>query len=134
MVAQELEPLIAMARAAAGQRQNMSKRAFEQIAVLEAITDGLFQRACSDAALAGRRGSWRVGGRRRRAGAFVWLRRRFLSVWLGVRFGRALHRTIVNSRLQRTENGQRHTSHARSPSCTEKKMIWARPTMFSNGT
>ena len=47
---------------------------------------------------------------------------------------RAPHRTIVNSRLQRTDQGQRQTSQARSPSGTEKKMICARPTMFSNGT
>src|SRR6185295_5144258 len=43
------------------------------------------------------------------------------------------HRTIVNSLVQRTTHGQRHTFHAASPS-TEKKMISARPTMLSNGT
>src|SRR4029079_7902013 len=46
----------------------------------------------------------------------------------------AAHRTIVNSRSQRTTQGQRHTFHAGSPSPTEKKMISARPTMLSIGT
>ena len=49
-------------------------------------------------------------------------------------FGLRLICTIVNSRLQRTDHGQRHTSQARSPSPIEKKMICARPTMFSSGT
>ena len=44
------------------------------------------------------------------------------------------HRTIENSRSQRTTHGQRHTFHAASPSPTEKKMISARPTMLSIGT
>ena len=48
-------------------------------------------------------------------------------------FRLAAHRTIVNSLDQRTTHGQRHTFHAASPS-TEKKMISARPMIFSNGT
>jgi hypothetical protein len=46
----------------------------------------------------------------------------------------ATHRTIVNRRLQRSDPGQRHTCQACVPSPTEKKMISARPMMFSNGT
>src|SRR5262245_31989008 len=46
----------------------------------------------------------------------------------------ARYRTIVNSRLQRTVHGQRQNCQACSPSATEKKMIWARPTRFSIGT
>ena len=46
----------------------------------------------------------------------------------------AAHRTIVNNRLQRTVQGQRQIIQACSPSAIEKKMIWARPTIFSNGT
>src|SRR5437016_1281252 len=48
--------------------------------------------------------------------------------------GPAAHRTNVNSRSQRTDQGQRQIIQACSPSRIEKKMIWARPTMFSNGT
>src|SRR4029450_10813087 len=48
--------------------------------------------------------------------------------------GLAAHLTIVNSLLQRTDTGQRQNCQARSPSYTEKKMICALPTMFSNGT
>jgi len=46
----------------------------------------------------------------------------------------AAHRTIVNSRLQRTDHGQFQKCQAGSPSPTEKKMTCARPTRFSNGT
>src|SRR5690348_14576017 len=48
--------------------------------------------------------------------------------------GLAAHLTIVKSLLQRTDTGQRQNCQARSPSYTEKKMIWALPTIFSNGT
>jgi len=43
-------------------------------------------------------------------------------------------RTILNKRCQRTDHGQRHTCQACAPSPIEKKMISARPMMFSNGT
>jgi hypothetical protein len=33
------------------------------------------------------------------------------------------HRTIVSRRLQRSDDGQRHTCHACPPSPIEKKMI-----------
>src|SRR5205085_5797607 len=46
----------------------------------------------------------------------------------------AAHRTIVNSRLHRTDHGQFQKCQAGSPSPTEKKMACARPTRFSNGT
>ena len=48
--------------------------------------------------------------------------------------GRLPQRTIVNKRCQRTDHGQRHTCQACAPSPIEKKMISARPMMFSNGT
>ena len=48
--------------------------------------------------------------------------------------GLAAHLTIVNSLPQRTDTGQRQNCQARSPSKTEKKMICALPTIFSNGT
>ena len=50
VVAQELEPLIAVGAAAAGDRRDVGERAVEQIAVLEAVADGLFQRAGRGAA------------------------------------------------------------------------------------
>jgi hypothetical protein len=37
-------------------------------------------------------------------------------------------------RFQRTAVGQRQNIQACSPSAIEKKIIWARPTIFSNGT
>ena len=49
-------------------------------------------------------------------------------------FDLAAHRTIENSLFQRTETGQRQNCQACSPSLTEKKMICALPTKFSNGT
>src|SRR5215212_1585947 len=45
-----------------------------------------------------------------------------------------VHRTIVKRRFQRTAVGQRQNIQACSPSAMEKKIICARPTMFSNGT
>jgi hypothetical protein len=48
--------------------------------------------------------------------------------------GQLPQRTIVNKRPQRTDPGQRHTCQACAPSPIEKKMISARPMMFSNGT
>src|SRR4029079_15667952 len=45
-----------------------------------------------------------------------------------------VHRTIENRRFQRTAVGQRQNIQACSPSAIEKKIICARPTMFSNGT
>src|SRR5437764_2787220 len=53
---------------------------------------------------------------------------------LGFKLCLAAHRTIVNSRLQRNAQGQRHTCQACPPSPIEKKMISARPMMFSKGT
>ena len=137
VIAEKFQPLIAAGPAAAGQRRNMRQRTVEQLAVLEAIADGLFQRARGYARACVRRAAARAAAGRSwlqaaLRGAFVRLRRRFgaLCSWLRP----APHRTIVNSRLQRTDHGQRQISHARSPSCTEKKMSCARPTMFSNGT
>ena len=53
----------------------------------------------------------------------------------GLDVGRfVVHRTMVNMRFQRTAVGQRQNIQACSPSAMEKKIICARPTMFSNGT
>src|SRR5262249_5351694 len=51
----------------------------------------------------------------------------------GVR-GVVAHRTIWKRRFQRTDVGQRQIAQTCSFSAMEKKIIWARPTMFSNGT
>src|SRR5450755_483856 len=48
--------------------------------------------------------------------------------------GVVVHRTILNNRFQRTAVGQRQNIQTCSPSAMEKKIIWARPTMFSIGT
>ena len=56
---------------------------------------------------------------------------RFEALLVG---GLTLHRTMVSNRSQRTDQGHSQTCQARSPSRTEKKMISARPMMFSNGT
>ena len=45
-----------------------------------------------------------------------------------------VHRTMEKSRFQRTADGQRQNIQACSPSAMEKKIIWARPMMFWNGT
>ena len=42
--------------------------------------------------------------------------------------------TIVSNLSQRTDHGQSQNCQAASPSLTEKKMICALPTRFSNGT
>jgi hypothetical protein len=41
---------------------------------------------------------------------------------------------MENRRFHRTANGQRQIIQACSPSAIEKKIIWARPMMFSKGT
>ena len=72
--------------------------------------------------------------RRSDAGGFGLLAR--LARGRCVRNGRCfvVHRTIENRRFQRTAVGQRQNIQACSPSAMEKKIICARPTMFSNGT
>src|SRR5579859_3745466 len=52
----------------------------------------------------------------------------------GFRFSATAHLTSVNSRSQRTDHGQRHTSQGWMSSRIEKKMICALPMMFSAGT
>ena len=54
------------------------------------------------------------------------------EVWMIGRF--VVHRTIEKRRFQRTAVGQRQNIQACSPSAMEKKIICARPTIFSNGT
>src|SRR5580698_4702679 len=46
-------------------------------------------------------------------------------------FGPWTHLTNVNNRFQRTSHGQRQISQAWVPSLIEKKMICARPMIFS---
>ena len=81
VVAEKFEPLIAVGAAAAGERRDVGERALEQIAVLEPVADGLFQRrsrqrrACGAPRLA-RRGRL-LGARRPAAARSFDLRRRF---------------------------------------------------------
>ena len=144
MIAEKLEPLIARRRGLrALQRGDMGERALEQIRIRKAVADGLLKH--------GGRGDGPAHGFRRlfgrhgfrslaAAGAFG-----ALAAFEGgadgaaapacaLDFGLAAHRTIENSRLQRTVHGQRQICHARSPSAIEKKIICARPTRFWNGT
>src|SRR6266540_591509 len=134
VITKKLQPLVrrgAVARPA--QRGNVRERLLEQRGILEAVADAFFERrqiAAPALLCAGLRiliGSGETG-------------RLAVGSWIGC-FDRsrlacspAAHLTIVNSRFQRTAQGQRHTIHACSPSRIEKKMIWARPMMFSNGT
>ncbi len=144
VVAEKFEPLIAAgAVARAGQGGDVGERLLEQRSGLEPVADAVFELKRADAAAPlgfrlrlfrfFRLGGSVSGGKINRLAAG----RRF-GRWRGngcsFAFALAAHRTIVNSRLQRTVQGQRQISQACSPSPIEKKMIWARPTMFSNGT
>ena len=126
MIAQELQPLIAADPVGAGQRRDMRQRAVQQLGVLEAVADRGFQRTRR---LRGRLRRAEAGSRRLAGG----LRRRSGTGCLSDG-SLAPHRTSVNSRVQRTVQGQRQISQARSPSATEKKMTCARPIRFWNGT
>ena len=132
VIAEELEPLIASAAVApAGERGTMGERAVEPRMLGETVADAVFE----------------LGGLSRHAGAFEAARRHAAArgsalgrrgaalSFGGLRLRRSgAHRTIVSSRSHRTDHGQRQNAQPRSPSWTEKKMISARPTMFSNGT
>src|SRR5262249_16477305 len=132
VIAEKFEPLVgggAVARPA--QRRNVGERLFEQRAILETVPDALPEGG--RIAATALRGLWSLIGS-------GWTGRPAVGDWDGRLDGSwfacspAAHLTIVNSRFQRTAHGQRHTIQACSPSRIEKKMIWARPTMFSNGT
>ena len=136
VIAEKFKPLIGAGTVArTAQRRNVSERLFEQGGILETIADPLFEvgRAAAPALGLFRRGLWALisGVRTGRLAVSGWIERLDRS-----RFAcsPAAHLTIVNSRFQRTDHGQRHTIQACSPSRIEKKMICARPTMFSNGT
>ena len=134
VVAEKLKPLIAAAAPVlAHQGRDMREPAFQQRGLGKSVPDPLLERSrgLAPTLAAGRSFARRLPRRAFAAVAFFRLMRRRRS---SGNFGLAAHRTIVNNRLQRTDQGQRHTSRARSPSATEKKMIWARPMMFSNGT
>src|SRR5262249_14124171 len=136
VVAEKFEALVtAGAIARARERGNMGQRLFEQGRVAKAIADLGFE--AGGAALAAlslfRRRRPRGGRIDRRwcaagglVGSLPW--GNVLAFWPSA------HRTIVNRRLQRTDQGQRQISQACSPSWIEKKMICARPTRFSSGT
>src|SRR5262245_17312121 len=126
----------------------MGERLLEQGGVFETIADALLEAGNAAAATARLlrasllRGSVLRNSILRRGplrGAFVGGRRQG-GRWSGGRTDRlaaggatrcfggsclacspAAHRTIVNSRLQRTDQGQRHTIQADSPSRIEKK-------------
>ena len=118
MVAEKLEALVAAgAIAHAGERGNMRERLFEQRRVAKPVADlGFKARRAAFAALAlFRARRWRGGRNDQRlcaAGGVVGslLGRNVFAFWPSA------HRTIVNNRLQRTDQGQRHTSQACSPS------------------
>src|SRR5208282_2357257 len=99
--------------------------------VFESVADALLERTVA-APTTRARVFLPVGRRTRRA----WRRgnvngRRLLRHCDRFGFAAAAHRTSVNSRLQRTVQGQRHASQACAPSLIEKKMICALPIMFS---
>src|SRR5262245_9168890 len=98
MVAEKFEPLVAAGAAAAGQRRNVGQRPHQQFGVLEAVSDGLFERAGGGAPPRRlgfppyRRACCRL---LRRNGRVRTLRRLgFIAT-----FARAPHRTIVNRRF-----------------------------------
>ena len=114
----------------------MGERLLQKRGVPEAISNALFEFGSRDAAAPrvlcqGRRSS---GCRRSDRPAVPAAATQIASMEAALPGSLAAHRTIVNSRLQRTDHGHRQIIHAWSPSMIEKKMIWARPTIFSNGT
>src|SRR5262249_28490605 len=125
MVAEKFEPLVgggAVARPA--QRGNVRERLFEQRGILESVADALFEAGGMAAAALCRLWNLIGSGRTGRIAIGEWD-----GGLDGSRFASspAAHLTIVNSRFQRTAQGQRHTIQACSPSRMEKKIIWARP-------
>jgi hypothetical protein len=132
VVAEEFQPLIAVGTMAGRglQRGNMREGGRQQRRIGELVADAPLDRR----------------GRRLGAGLAALLLRRSLAagIHLLARFFRGrrfrddrcfvVHRTIVNRRFQRMAVGQRQNIQACSPSAMEKKIICARPTMFSNGT
>ena len=118
VIAKEFEPLVgAGAVARAGQRGNVRERLLEQRRILETIADAVFEGGGAATAALGllRRGFRRalIGGDRTCRLA-VGEDGRFDGSWFAC--SPAAHRTIVNSRFQRTDHGQRHTIQACSPS------------------
>src|SRR5882724_6669087 len=131
VVAEKFETLVAVAALARGfQRGNMREGGGQQGGIVQFMPVP------------------RLDRRSRRLGAdlaALFLRRRGLAAGVRLRAGFAgcrgldircfvVHRTIKNMRFHRTAVGQRQNIQACSPSAIEKKIIWARLTMFSNGT
>ena len=129
VIAEELQPLIAVASANGLQCRDMSKSGRQQRRIGERVPDPLLDNFC---------GSLRARPARlflRRLGLYgagtrgvVRTRRHFDDC------GVAAHRTMEKMRFQRTETGQRQNCQACSPSAMEKKIICARPIRFSDGT
>src|SRR5580704_7169227 len=112
----------------------MRERLIEQRPITEAIADAGLEPRYAPARPLGRARCRRFGGERAacgiaavgRPGSLIGLRRAF-GAWPWA------HRTSVSNRPQRTLHGHVHIAQACSP-WIEKKMTWARPMRFSNGT
>src|SRR5262249_54165946 len=133
VTANNREPLVTAATVApAGERGTVGQGAVEPDMLGEAIADAILEfggRAVR------RTGTFALARGRAAARGCTLGRRGAALSFGGLGFRRSgAHRTIVNSRSHRTDHGQRQNAQPRSPSWTEKKMISARPTMFSNGT
>ena len=130
VVAEKFEALVALGAVARGlERGHMRERGGQQRGIAELVADArLDRRGCR----LGRDLGALLLGRGFAAG----IRLRTLALCRGIpddgRF--VVHRTNVKMRFQRTAVGQRQNIQAASPSAMEKKIIWARPTIFSNGT
>src|SRR5262249_42123642 len=121
----------AVAIAHPGERRDVGQRLLLEGGIGESIADPRFDRGRAAAAPS------RLGGASERGGSIG----RMGPGGGGLRRGaRALgswplaHRTRLKNRPQRAVHGQVHTSHACTLPLIEKKMIWARPMIFSNGT
>src|SRR5205807_3527874 len=123
MVAEKLKALVgASTIARAGQSGNMRERLLDQRRIPEAIADPLLEFGCAATALCvfSCRASARIRGCCRTGDIAADGQN---GCFFGLCFRPAAHRTIVNSRPQRTDQGQRQTIQACSPSIIEKKMI-----------
>ena len=133
MIAEKFEALVAVGAIPRGlvQRRDMGERGRQQCGIGKFMPDARLDR----------------GGRLPGGGLAALLLRGHhfaAGVRLGTGFARrrygldvrrfVVHRTMENMRFHRTAVGQRQNIQACSPSAMEKKIIWARPIRFSNGT
>src|SRR5690606_7896509 len=105
------------------QGAGMRQRPLQQGRVAKAVADALLQRSIELALT--------VGGHRCEAQIIGWPKRNRGRVRRSIEFKRYSTR---NRRSQRTVQGHCQNIQAEAFSSTEKKMISARPTKFSNGT